>query len=302
MISVGNLRVGGSGKTPLVAHIAKLLLDEGQRPSILTRGYGRRTVTPGVTIVSNGQRRLADLDSAGDEPLLLARQLPQVLVLVGSDRYESGRLAETTLGATVHILDDGFQHLKLARGTDLLMIDRNDLTDRPMPAGHLRESIAAASSADAVLVLTDSMAEAETVGRACGVSPVFRVTRSLGAPRMVSDLREPAIVPPGARVFAVAGIARPERFFADLSSIGFETAGTMTFRDHHPFTAQDVERILAAANSASATIVLTTEKDAVRLRAVAQISSSALPFAFIPLEVSVEPPGAFRQWLVGRLR
>src|SRR5205085_10887183 len=127
VISVGNLRVGGSGKTPIVAYIARLLSAAGERPAILTRGYARRVARDGVTIVSDGTRVVADLDSAGDEPLMLAQGLPAVPVLVGADRYLSGRLAERRLGATVHLLDDGFQHLELAREVDLLLVSEDDL-------------------------------------------------------------------------------------------------------------------------------------------------------------------------------
>ncbi len=299
VISVGNLRVGGSGKTPIVAHIARLLVAQGERPAVLTRGYGRRIVSPGVTVVSDGQRVLAGLDDAGDEPLLLARELPQVAVLVGADRYLSGHLAETRFGATVHILDDGFQHLELARGTDLLLVGEDDLSDLPLPAGRLRESIAAAASADAALVLAGYPSAADRIGRAFKVSPVFRVTRTLGVPRMIAGARDSVVVPSGSRVFAVAGIARPERFFADLTSVGWEIVGSMTYRDHHRFTRRDVERIAAAAKASSAAIVLTTEKDAVRLAAHVL---DDLPAASVPLHVGVEPAEGFRDWLMGRLR
>jgi tetraacyldisaccharide 4'-kinase len=299
VISVGNLRVGGSGKTPIVAHIARLLVEQGERPAVLTRGYARRFVSAGVTVVSDGTTILAGLDAAGDEPLLLARELPSVAVLVGADRYLSGRLAETRLGATVHILDDGFQHLELARDTDLLLVSEEDLTDVPLPAGQLRESIAAAVNADAALVLAGYPSAADRIGRAFGVPTVFRVTRQLGAPRMIAGARDSVVVPSGSRVFAVAGIARPERFFADVTSVGWEIAGSLTFRDHHRFTRRDVERIAAGAKASSSAIVLTTEKDAVRL---AVCNLGELPVASVPLHVGVEPADAFRDWLMARLR
>ena len=110
VISVGSLRVGGSGKTPIVALIARLLVEVGERPAVLSRGYGRRAASDGVTVVSDGASILASVDAAGDEPLMLARALPRVVVLVGSSRYLGGRLAEQQFAATVHVLDDGFQH------------------------------------------------------------------------------------------------------------------------------------------------------------------------------------------------
>ena len=265
VISVGNLRVGGSGKTPIVEYIARLLVERGERPAILTRGYGRRRHRDGVTVVSDGVAVRADLDAAGDEPLMLARALPGVPVLVGADRYLSGRLAERRFGATVHLLDDGFQHLELERDVDLLLVAEDDLQDRPLPAGRLREGLAAGAVADAALVTAGYDTAAERIGRAFHVSPVFRVTRAIGAPRLIAGARDSVVVPAGSRVFVVTGIARPERFFADISSVGWEIVGSLEFRDHHRFTRATSRRIAAAARSVGPPIVLTTEKDAVRL-------------------------------------
>jgi tetraacyldisaccharide 4'-kinase len=299
VVSVGNLRVGGSGKTPVVEYIARLLVAAGERPAVLTRGYARRVVNDGVTIVSDGSSVRAGLDEAGDEPLMLARALPGVVVLVGADRQLSGTLAERRLGATVHLLDDGFQHLDLARDVDLLLTAEEDLDERVLPAGWLREPIAAARVADAALVTAGYDTAAERIGRGLHVATVFRVTRAIGAPRMVAEPRESVVVPSGARVFLVTGIARPERFVADVVAAGWEVGGTMTFRDHHRFDARDVRHIVAAAKAAAAAIVLTTEKDAVRLGAR---ELGDLPIASVPLEVGVEPAERFRDWLLGRVR
>jgi tetraacyldisaccharide 4'-kinase len=298
VVSIGNLRVGGSGKTPMVEYIARLLLEHGQRPAILTRGYGRRDPRDGVTVVSDGTRVLAGLDDAGDEPLMLARALPGVRVLVGSDRYLSGLFAERRLDATVHLLDDGFQHLELARDVDLLLVAEDDLQDQPLPAGRLRERISAAKAADAALITAGYDTAAERIGRAFGVSPVFRVTRAIGAPRDVAGARDSVVVPSGSRVFVVTGIARPDRFVADISSVGWEMSGIIEFRDHHLFTARDVKRIAAEAEAAGSALVLTTEKDAVRL-AVCDLGD--LPIASVPLVVGIEPAGAFRRWLFERI-
>ncbi|HTK28388.1 MAG TPA: tetraacyldisaccharide 4'-kinase [Vicinamibacterales bacterium] len=298
VISVGNLRVGGSGKTPAVACIARILLDAGEHPAILTRGYARRTPSAGTTVVSDGRAILASADAAGDEPLLLARLLPGVPVLVSADRYLSGRLAEERFGATVHILDDGFQHHELARNADLLLTSEEDLSDGPLPAGHLREPLEAGAAADAVLVPAGYATAAERIGRALGVEPAFRVTHALGVPRAIAGDRETVVVPAGARVFAAAGIARPERFVSDLISVGWEVVGTMLFRDHHQFTNADVGRIAAAARAARTAIVLTTEKDAIRFEAC---DLAGLPIAAVPLVTSIEPAAAFRAWLLARL-
>jgi tetraacyldisaccharide 4'-kinase len=298
VISVGNLGVGGSGKTPVVQHIARWLHSIGERPAILTRGYARRTPQDGVTVVSDGRRVLAPLEIAGDEPLMLARSLPGVAVLVGADRYLSGTLAERCLGATVHVLDDGFQHLQLARDVDLLLVSEDDLSDRPIPAGRLRESLDAAAAADAALVTAGYDTAAERIGRALQARTVFRVTRAISPPRSILAPYESIVVPPASRVFVVCAIARPERFVADVAAAGWEIAGTMTFRDHHHFTPADLDRIVSAATGARSSIVLTTEKDAMRLAA---LDLKGTPLAALPLVVGVEPADRFQAWLLERV-
>ncbi len=296
VVSVGNLRVGGSGKTPVAAYVARLLADAGHRPAILSRGYGRRRMSPSVTIVSDGITVRAGLDEAGDEPLMLARALPDVAVIVGASRYACGVEAER-LGATVHVLDDGFQHMELERTVDLLLVDEQDLADQPLPGGRLREPLSQAVWADAVLVTAGYDTAARRVADTLGVHTAFRVFRVVGAPRVVAD-RESVVVPSDARVFGLAGIARPERFFADLSGAGWRVVGTLAFRDHHRYTARDVARIADAARTSAAAIVLTTEKDAVRLAAR---DLGGLPCAYVPLVITIEPESSFRTWLLDRL-
>jgi tetraacyldisaccharide 4'-kinase len=167
-------------KTPVVAYIARLLRQHGHVPSILTRGYGRRRAHDGVVVVSDGERVRAGLDESGDEPLMLAKQLTGVPVLVSPDRYLAGRLAERHFACTVHLLDDGFQHLQLARETNLLIVEPSDLDAQVLPAGPLREPIDAGRMADAVLV-AGSSDEAARVGARLGLSMAFRLTRRYGA-------------------------------------------------------------------------------------------------------------------------
>jgi tetraacyldisaccharide 4'-kinase len=294
VVSVGNLTVGGSGKTPIVAHLARLLLEHGERPSILSRGYGRHRPQDGVTVVSDGAAVLAGIGLAGDEPLMLARALPGVPVLVGASRYLSGRLAEERLGVSIHLLDDGFQHLELRRDIDLLVIDERDLNDQLVPVGRLRERLTAAAQADAALVNSVDDFAAERIGRALGLSTCFRVERRLGLPHRLDG----AAVPTNDRVLAAAGIARPEQFFADLASAGWNVVGTIRFPDHHRFTNRDLKRLTAAARAADA-IVMTTEKDAVRLAAD---ELGTLVVAAVPLTARIEPAPVFAAWLLGRLQ
>jgi tetraacyldisaccharide 4'-kinase len=295
VISIGNLSVGGSGKTPLVAHVARLLLEAGHRPAVLSRGYARTDPQDGVVIVSDGERVRADVGAAGDEPLMLARQLPGAAVLVCPDRYLAGRLAEHRLECTVHLLDDGFQHLALARTADLLIVTEDDLGDCPLPAGRLREPLEAASAADAVLWTGEG--EIEPVLTRLGVGVGFRVRRVPGP--ICDDEFDAGLPEPGARVVAVAGIAKPAPFVRQLRDEGYDVAGELLFRDHHPYTRADVARMAEVVARSRAGGVVTTEKDMIRL-----LACRPLPFALAwrGLSAHVEPARAFRSWLLEMLQ
>ena len=297
VISVGNLVVGGSGKTPAVASIAKLLTGAGERPAILSRGYGRRHVADGVVVVSDGERVLATVEESGDEPFMLAQKLPGVPVFVAADRYLSGRLAERRFGCTVHLLDDGFQHVQLRRDVDLLVIARAHLDERLLPFGALRESVTAARIADALLVAGDD-ADADAIVTRVGVDTAFQLVARDLAVRPIGSADQDVLVPEGKRAVAVAGIARPERFFAALRGRGWDVARELAFRDHHWFTARDIHAIHQAAAGAGAHVVITTEKDAVR---IGLISAGPFTWAVLPLEVVVEPSDRFAAWLAARL-
>lgn len=290
VVSIGNLAVGGSGKTPVVAAVARLLAASGHTPAVLSRGYARRDAGRGVVVVSDASRVLEPVGRSGDEPQMLARQLPGVPVLVSVDRYEAGRVAEERLGATIHLLDDGFQHLRLARDVDVLLVSPDDLDDTVLPTGRLRESLETARVAHAVLV-PGSAADAARVARALEVTTVFSVSSQYGPLRWAEGGQEP---PPARRVYAVAAIARPERFFSALQSRGMDVAGRLTFRDHHWFTGADVARATEAARACGAALIVTTEKDAVRLPA-------GTPWAVLPMSVTIEPAEAFAAWLRERL-
>ncbi len=299
VISVGNLASGGSGKTPVVAAIARMLRERGERPAILSRGYGRREPVEGVLVVSDGERVLEPVTRSGDEPQMLARTLSGIPVLVSTDRYLAGSFAERHLGATVSLLDDGFQHVQLERDIDLLLVAPGDLQERVLPSGHLREPLDAARFADALFV-TGTDDEVTDVARALGHERAFRV-----APRYGS-------LSAAGRALAFAGIARPERFFDALRSLGWDVARELTFRDHHWFTSRDLQSIEIAARDAGASVIITTEKDAVRLPAFARQSADErrrgepsatldIPIAVLPMTVEIEPAGAFESWLLERL-
>jgi tetraacyldisaccharide 4'-kinase len=151
VISIGNISMGGRGKTPLTALVARLLVEAGEKPAILSRGYGRAIADAGVTVVSDGSAVLSDLAHSGDEPLMLARAVPGAAVVVCEQRSLAGTLAESALGCTVHILDDGFQHHQLHRDLDIVLVTAEDFSARVMPFGKLREPVESLQDADAIL-------------------------------------------------------------------------------------------------------------------------------------------------------
>ena len=315
VISVGNLAMGGRGKTPVVRLIARWLVEAGERPSILSRGYGRRTAEPGVVIVSDGSHVLADLDRSGDEPLMLARALPGAAVLVCDVRATAAALAERALGCTVHVLDDGFQH-PIRRDVDIVLVAPDDLTARRLPFGRLREPVTALARAAAVVIDdggASDEARAATVRGIASVAPqarVFRLVRTLGqvldfgasvdsAPRTPDFAPDgPADFDRGQPVIALAGIANPERFARALVDAGWIVADLVAFPDHHRYRARDIRRIADAARATNASAILTTEKDGVRLRPLRPLRTP-VPVGIVPLDVRIEPD--LQPWLAERL-
>ena len=299
VVSVGNLAMGGRGKSPTAGLVARLLVEAGERPAILSRGYARRDPVEGVVIVSDGRHRLADLDRSGDEPLMLARHVPGAAVLVCETRAMAAALAERELGATVHVLDDGFQHRSLARDLDIVIVTPGDLSDRQVPFGRLRSPVTALRRAAAVIV--DGVLDAAAEARLAAVvdrtrTQVFHLTRAIGTPWWLEH--QSAGLSVAAPVVALAAIARPERFTVALTQAGWTVAESVGFRDHHAFTRRDLARVASALTRTSAAAVLTTEKDAMRLLPMRPIG---LPVAAVPLTVAVEPMAGFREWLIGRV-
>jgi tetraacyldisaccharide 4'-kinase len=286
VISVGNLSVGGSGKTPVVARVAEILRDAGRPVAVLSRGYGG-SFRGDALVVSDGAAVLADAAEAGDEPVMLARALPGVVVAVGRRRDAVGREVEARFGRRVHVLDDGFQHLRLERDLDLLCLDVRDLDDRPMPAGRLREWPSAAARADiALLTRLEAASEEELAALEArlGAGRTFRVTRRAAGWRTLDGRSAPA----PARAFLLAAIARPERFERDVAVGGTAAIGRAFFRDHHRFRAEELAAVAAEARGAGADAIATTAKDAVRLPA------SAFGVPVVVLEIAAAIAGEER--------
>jgi tetraacyldisaccharide 4'-kinase len=282
VISVGNLTVGGSGKTPLVGEIARLLIEMGECPSILSRGYARTMPSDGVVVVSDGRSVKADLAHAGDEPFMLARTVPGAAVVVNASRYLAGRVAETQLGCTVHLLDDGFQHLQLMRDIDLLVTPPLDFMNTgTLPFGRFREPLDAARVADALLVPwadPGDQTSRDKMAERLGVPAAFGFTRAVQAPASMAP------------VFAFAGIAKPDDFFAELERAGWRLAGRRAFPDHHVYSAKDLDALQLGARGVGAEILVTTSKDAVKI---------PIPVVEVPLQIAIE--AAFLPWLQERI-
>ncbi len=242
VVSIGNLSTGGAGKTPFLILLGELLKQHSILFDVLSRGYRREM--RGVALVDPaGTAR-----QFGDEPLLIARKLG-VPVIVGEDRYEAGLSAEQNFGPQLHLLDDGFQHRRLARDFDIVLLTPTDVRDSLLPAGRLREPLSSLARADAVVfsgnLSPDSLPEF--------VKRRWRVQRSIFAPQ----IKEACV--------AFCGIARPEAFFSQLQQAGLNIAATRRFRDHHAYDAGDIQRLLRLRDLNRASVFVTTEKDAVNL-------------------------------------
>jgi len=293
VISIGNIAMGGRGKTPVAGLVARLLVAAGERPAILSRGHKRRRRDDGVVVVSDAAHLVADVDRAGDEPMMLARHTPGAIVLVCEMRALARALATRALGATVVVLDDGFQHRSLARDIDIVCIQARDLSDRRVPFGRLREPPAALARADAIIV--DGPAPpAGGAGRAG--QPVFTLTRTPGAPVPLEPHRR--AIQPGDPIVSVCGIAEPERFHRGLVEQGWNVVDHLSLPDHYAFRVRDLDVLSALVARHRAAAILTTEKDAMRLLPLRPLP---VPIAYIPLDVAVDPADDFRAWLLGRL-
>jgi tetraacyldisaccharide 4'-kinase len=280
VISVGNLSVGGSGKTPIVARFARMLGENGHAVSILTRGYGG-SFRGDCLVVSDGTSVSADAALAGDEPVMLARALPAAVVAVGPRRDVVGREVERRFGPRVHLLDDGFQHLRLVRDLDIVCLSLPDLRDRPLPAGRLREPRSALRRAQALVLWRESESDHD----------IAAIVRELGsdrthvAARKVLGFFTPAgeVAAAPARAFILCGIARPERLVADVIAGGTSLAGQARFRDHHRFRPAEIDEVVRRARGRRADAIITTEKDLLRLPYL----PTALPVLVSRFEIAI---------------
>jgi tetraacyldisaccharide 4'-kinase len=276
VISVGNLTVGGTGKTPIVIDLARSLMRLGLKVGICSRGYMRQS-SQKVVVVSDGRSLLADAAQSGDEPYLIARSCQGAVVIVCADRHEGGRIASEDYGCDVIILDDGFQHLKLARNFDVVVYDYNDdpSTMHLLPSGRLREPLSSISRADCLVVSkvpeNPDPARLEAIRAMAsrfrpGIS-VLTCRFETDGLRLIYTNQKVTIYTRGAgtRVFAFCGIARPEGFFRHLQESGCVLVGKQAYADHKWLTDADLRKLVEDFRKSGARFLVTTEKDRVRL-------------------------------------
>ncbi len=286
VLSIGSLSAGGAGKTPLAIALAQALAARGLRVDVLSRGYGRKSRAT-ARVDPNGAAA-----GFGDEPLLIAREAG-VPVYVAARRYQAGLMAEAAEPASaesaVHLLDDGFQHRRLARDVDILLLSRGDLDDHLLPAGNLREPLRSVRRAGVIAIPADDRDLEAEVRRLGWQGQLWRLRRTMQVP------------PISGPVAAFCGIARPNQFFSGLESAGLHVASRIAFPDHHRYDAHDLACLLAAAHSVRATALLTTEKDRVRLGDLAASIPASLPLTSVLLRVAIENEAAAVDWLIERL-
>ena len=310
VVVVGNLTAGGTGKTPVVEKFARALHDRGRKVAILSRGYKSKTPPfwkkwwwalthaeePPPRIVSDGERVLLDSEEAGDEPFMLARNLPGVVVLVDKNRVKAGAFAIKKFGCDTLVLDDGFQYLPLKGSLNLLLVDKTNPfgNGHLLPRGILREPIKHLRRASYVFLTKsnghrDAELEALITRHNPGVDIIEcahrpQYLRRLGGPEATANEREPLTFLKGKRVLAFSGIATPESFEKFLRDFGALLVARERFLDHYRYTDEDIEELFDLARKEGAECLVTTEKDAVR---VTEGRTWPLPVYYLRLEIDI---------------
>jgi tetraacyldisaccharide 4'-kinase len=303
VISIGNLTTGGTGKTPLVEWIATELAQSNRRVCVLTRGYGRQT--SGRVIVSDRDQIRAEVNESGDEASLLAEHLSgKAAVICDANRIAAAHWAIENLGIDVFVLDDGFQHRRIARNLNIVTIDATNPwgNGRLLPAGTLREPRRSLARADCILITrsdqSDRVAELESELRTVRSDvPIFLSRMKLMGFRSLTE-DESMQTKPAAQVAAFCGVANPESFFTLLRKVGFELTETQTFRDHHYYTQADIDRIVREARAHGAQALITTAKDVVKVRSL----SFALPCYVAEIEIDIDRKDQFRELILNAIK
>jgi len=272
VISVGNITLGGTGKTPAVIQIVGLLQRNRKRPAVISRGYGRKDRS-GIVVVSDGEKVLVDTETGGDEPVLIGSVLPEVPVVVGSDKCQAAVFAKQRFDIDTVVLDDGFQHLRLKRDLDIVLVDAADPfgNGKLFPAGILREPLTALKRAQVVLITGEDRAtDLAKLKGIIGRMTEARIFTSRQEPTDIIDIITGDVMPlsalRGTTVLAFSGIARPESLAMLLRALGAEIRAMIAYPDHYAYNGSDLAALRQKAAAENIRMMITTEKDAVRLK------------------------------------
>lgn len=306
VISIGNLTVGGTGKTPMAIYTARTVHSLGFRTAVVSRGYKGRLENAGG-IVSDGGKTLLDANMAGDEPFVMANSLPGIPVVVGKNRFASGRLAIERFGTEVIVLDDAFQHFALKRDLDVVLLDHQNPfgNEYLLPRGTLREPLSALNRAHAVVFTRTNPKRkplfSEALHPEISGKPVFHTIHEPFVARVIPAEKNPQEMNllENKKVFAFSGIAKNRDFRSTLRHTGCTIADYLEFPDHHGYTDKDLDRIHRFAAREGAEMVLTTEKDCARLP---RRLPWTMPTVVIGIRIGfLDPPDAFQQYLQKKL-
>ncbi|HMF57133.1 MAG TPA: tetraacyldisaccharide 4'-kinase [Pyrinomonadaceae bacterium] len=307
-ISIGNITTGGTGKTPMVEWVARVLADEGRRVSILTRGYARDDARK-LVVVTDGKRILADAREGGDEPRMLAEKLlGKAAVISNKDRVAASHWAKQHLYSDAFILDDGFQHLRVARDLNIVIVDATNPWGggRLLPMGRLREPKSSLSRADCIVVTRANHAQnldslREEIKTLSGGKPVFishTQTTGIRILRGEEERSEASATSIPQPVGAFCALGNPLQFFSQVKADGYSTAFTRSFPDHHFYSQHDVDALLSEARSSGAQALITTAKDAVKLRSL----RFDLPCYVLEIEMRFEDESGIRRMIRNAMR
>ncbi|MBI5892133.1 MAG: tetraacyldisaccharide 4'-kinase [Deltaproteobacteria bacterium] len=296
VVSIGNITVGGSGKTPMAIYLAGELAKKGKKVVVLSRGY--KSKNKDIDIVSDGKNILLNPDEAGDEPFLIAKKTKNIPVVIGMDRYKAGLFAIEKFHPDIIILDDGFQHIRLKRDKDIVLIDsiRGFGNGCLLPRGILREPIDSFKRADNIFVSNDKNEEIIHKIRAAGAAAPVKSFKY--KPSGFVNLADDTMIEPdklkNKNILAFAGIANPISFFKTLEGLGIIIKGKMVFPDHHKYNIKDIEKIKTRANSIDCFI--TTEKDGVKIKDL--LSENIVIYALL-IDVEIYKEAEFIEWVCG---
>jgi tetraacyldisaccharide 4'-kinase len=288
-ISIGNITTGGTGKTPLVAYVAEILADAGEKVCILTRGYGRQNPRDRV-LVSDGTNVLVDARTGGDEPVELARKLiGKAVVVSDSDRVSAAKWAKEEFGITAFVLDDGFQHRRAKRDLDIVCIDATNPFGggNVLPAGRLREPLRNLARAGVIVITRSDMVDEAS-------NPMHEISRyNRSAPVFLarSIIRNQTAV---TKPFAFCALGNPENFLDLLARAGYELRGSQAFPDHHNYSQAEIVELEAAALASNGEALLTTAKDMVKLEDL----TFTMPVSVIEIRTEIDNEGAFRDLII----